>query len=61
MSKVDIEIDEKTLKGLVLDYVTTLIGSDFCEDDVRIQVKSRQNYRSEWETADFRAVIHRTI
>jgi len=52
-----IEIDEITLKELIINYLQDKLG-DIYFDPKRIQilVKSKQNYRSEWESADFKAV-----
>lgn len=58
--KINIEIDEKTLKSLVYDYIQGQLGGvsvDF--DKIKIEVKSKQNYRSEWEVANFRAVYNK--
>ena len=56
--KIRIEIDADKLRRLVSDYIESVAGDiPFSANDVRIEVKSRQNYRSEWESADFRAVI----
>lgn len=55
--KINVEIDEKTLKDLVLDHFRTLMRVDLRPDQIKIEVKSKQNYRSEWEEASFRARI----
>lgn len=58
--KIEIEIDEKRLRELVLDEIHDKLGSiAFTPDDVKIEVKSKQNYRSEWEPAKFRARIEK--
>ena len=55
--KIRIEITEKDLKQLIIDHLETTLGlQHFEEKDVSIQVKSKQNFRSEWEKADFKAV-----
>lgn len=46
--KVTITIDEKTIKKLIADYVASQLG-DASVSDVRLLVKSKQNYRSTWE------------
>ena len=61
MSRVNIEIDEATLKGLICDHLSKILGSEVVEKDVKIQVKSKQNYRAEWETAQFRAWVDKII
>ncbi len=58
--KFKIEIDEKELKQIVLDFIGRQIGDlTISEKDVRIEVKSKQNWKSEWEIADFRAILER--
>ncbi len=56
--KAEIEIDEKQLKKLVYDYLTDEFGlRSLDETQIHIEVKSKQNYRSEWEEAEFRAKV----
>lgn len=59
--KIRIEIDEKRLRELILSELTNQLGEAAPQDlkDIEIQVKSKQNYKSEWEKADFRAVYER--
>lgn len=58
--KISIEIDEKKLRELVTVYLREQLGSlPFNEDDVKIEVKSKQNYKSEWEPAAFRAILNK--
>ena len=56
--KLRIEIDESDLKALVLEHIADRLGS--CAppsaDKVKIEVKSKQNCKAEWESAAFRAV-----
>ena len=54
--KVDIEITEKDLKKMIIDYITNKIDINAKIEDVQILVKSTQNYKSEWENANFKAV-----
>ena len=55
--RIEIEIDEKTLRKLVHDHITEQLGELAPRsEDIRIEVKSNQNYKSEWEPASFRAV-----
>ena len=56
---IEIKLTEKDLRELIIAYIckTTAISRDELNSSaVRIEVKSKQNYRSEWEVADFRAV-----
>lgn len=54
---IDIEIDEKTLKDLVVNYLSKKLNGHIDPKDIKIETKSAQNYRSEWEKAKFRARI----
>jgi len=60
-TKIEIEVDEKTLRKLVINYLEEQIGTALSPEDVRIETKSRQNYRSEWESAAFRARVERVL
>ena len=51
-TKITIEVDEKTLRQLVAAHFEKY---GISPDDVVIEVKSQQNYKSEWERAAFRA------
>jgi hypothetical protein len=56
--KLHVEIDEQELRRLVMADVQCRLGEIIVsEKDVQIQVKSKQNYRSEWELAAFRAIV----
>jgi len=57
MAQFRIEISEKELRDLVDEHLRRKLGSCvFDEKNVVIEVKSKQNYKSEWEQAAFRAV-----
>lgn len=57
-TKIRIEVDALGLKALVLEHVRRLTNDQDVElSDVSIQTKSKQNYKSEWEEADFRASV----
>ena len=52
-----IELTEKELKDLVVVYLRNKLGDiNLTVDKVRIEVKSKHNYKAEWEEASFRAV-----
>jgi len=60
--KLHIELTENDLKRLVLDEINKLTGDVTIEcDDVKIEVKSKQNYKSEWESTAFRAVVDKEV
>lgn len=52
---ITIEITEADLKKLVADYIESKVQHDVDVDKVRFFVKSKQNYKSEWEEAAFKA------
>ncbi len=60
MMNVTIEVDEATVRGLVRRHVNDLMGCEVADSEIRIEVKSKQNYKSEWETAAFRAIVRAT-
>lgn len=53
--KFQITISTDELKELVMQHIKDKLGIQFDPNRLRIEVKSSQNYRSEWEIADFRA------
>lgn len=60
--KILIEINESTLKSLVLEHVSDVLGEvNFSESDIKIEVKSKQNYKSEWEMASYRATVNKNV
>lgn len=60
--KIRIELSREDLLRLVLEEIRRATGNHQLEQDsVSIQTKSKQNYKSEWETADFRAVFEADI
>lgn len=61
--KVKIEIGSKTLRKLVLDHIQQAMGEGVivAEENVVILVKTKQNYKAEWESGDFKAIIERDI
>lgn len=60
MLKVHIEIDEDHLKELIKQEIENVCGGSINVSDVAIEVKSKQNYKAEWEVAKFRAVYDST-
>lgn len=53
---ITIEISEQDLKKLILQKVIEETGSSSIRlPDIKILVKSKQNYKSEWEEANFKA------
>ena len=59
---INIELSECTLKNLIVKYLEEKLGStDVNVSNIKIMVKSKQNYRAEWEVAAFRATFHQLI
>lgn len=55
--KIRIEINEATLRQLVAEYLDEKLGDLSPKpENISIRVKSKQNYKSEWEEAEFQAV-----
>jgi ABC-type molybdate transport system substrate-binding protein len=53
---IKIEYTQKELEELVLQDLHNKLGQiPLSSDNVVIEVKSKQNYKSEWERADYRA------
>ena len=54
--KIEITIDETDLRRLVAEEIRRVTGNqEVCADEISILVKSKQNYKSEWEQASFKA------
>jgi hypothetical protein len=60
-AKIKIEIDETTLRQLVINHLCGILNAEINPNEVSIEVKSKQNYKSEWEDAAFRAVISKSV
>lgn len=54
--QIRIKIEEADLKGLVAQLISEKTGAIVDPENVKIEVKSKQNYRSKWEESNFRAV-----
>lgn len=56
--RINIELTEKELRELVLTEIDRRLGDVIVpKENVSIQVKSKQNWKSEWEEAAFRATV----
>lgn len=57
---IKIVIDEKELTNIILEKLQETLGNiDISAKDIKIEVKSKQNYKSEWESANFRAIYEK--
>lgn len=50
-----IELTENDIKELIKNYLETELNREIDNSEISIEVKSKQNYKSEWESAQFRA------
>ncbi len=56
---IEITLTEVDLKRLVMDELQRRMGDmSLDSSEVKIETKSSQNFKSEWETANFRARVH---
>lgn len=58
--KIRLELTQEDLVALVCQELERKFGSEFNKMFVRVEVKSKQNYKSEWESADFRAIFEKS-
>lgn len=59
-TKISVEVDEKTLRRLVLDHLNQMFNGTIGPEDVKIKVRSKQNFRDkEWEDGEFKATIEK--
>ena len=55
-----IELSESDIKNIILDKIGEMFGDvPFDPVYLKIEVKSKQNYKAEWETASFSAIYER--
>jgi hypothetical protein len=55
--KITFEVDNKTISDLIYVYVRSKLGEEanVQQDDIKIEVQSKQNYRvHEWEKGELR-------
>ena len=51
---IKIELTEDDLKKLVIEHVEDKINHTMDKSKMKILVKSKQNYKSEWEVASYK-------
>jgi hypothetical protein len=58
--KIHVEITQEEILFALKEYVKSVLGVDLDDGEFNllIETKSKQNYRSEWEEAAFRASIN---
>lgn len=52
--KINVELTEGDIREILAEYVNDRYSLSLKPEELHIQVKSKQNYRSEWEYADIR-------
>lgn len=52
---VNCSLSQDEIYAAISDYIHKTTGVSVYPKDVRIQVKSKQNYRAEWEEAKIKA------
>lgn len=60
-ARINIEVDENTLRNIVHRWLCDQVGAELDPKDIKIVTKSKQNYKSEWEEAEFKATVNKTI
>jgi len=53
--KASIELTEDDIRSAISGHISGVLGITIASKDVIIEVKSKQNYKSEWEQASIRA------
>lgn len=59
MGKLSISMNVEDLKRLIRDKFQAQLGMDIEQHEISIMVKSKQNYKSEWEEAEFKAEVEK--
>jgi hypothetical protein len=52
--KATVKLNSAEIRQAISDYIAERAGLRLRPDDLVVEVKSKQNYRSEWEQADIR-------
>ena len=61
MARVNVEMDENDVCKAIADWIRYNYGVSIPEDSLPIEVKSKQNYKSEWENANIRVKVSVTV
>lgn len=59
--RVQIEIDAAEIARILHRHLTDICNLKVTPTDIVIQVKSSQNWKAEWESAHFRAVVNKNL
>jgi hypothetical protein len=52
--KISVELNEDEIRKILVNHLNKEFGLTLATKDLHIEVKSKQNYKSEWEIADIR-------
>jgi hypothetical protein len=52
--KINITLNEQDIRDILAEYINSQYGTDFTWQQLPIKVKSKQNYKSEWEEAEIK-------
>ncbi len=52
---ITIQIKEEEMKEILVSHLLEKFTNGLKVEDIKIYVKSKQNYKSEWEEASFKA------
>jgi hypothetical protein len=52
--KISIELSEENIRAIITEWINKHYHVNIEYDQLHIEVKSKQNYRSTWEIADIR-------
>jgi hypothetical protein len=52
--KLTVVLDEQDIRDILATYINKEYGTNFTWQDLPIYVKSKQNYKSDWEQAEIK-------
>lgn len=52
--KISVELSEENIRSILADFLNQKYNLNLRGDQLHIEVKSKQNYKSEWEMANIR-------
>ncbi len=58
--KISVQLTESDIREILAAIVSNNYGTEIKPEELHIQVKSKQNYKSEWEIADIRLDVNIT-
>lgn len=61
MLNIKIELDERNLRELIVEFLKLKFNHDIKVEKVQILVKSKENYKAEWERAAFKAIYEESL